>query len=362
VRIGIEAWAAAEVPAGRGRYVRELLRAIDGLDHAHELVLLTRRPWDQLPSVPGRRWVSVAGAGPAWVLRAARAARGQCDVLLSTTSYALSVLATVPTATVVYDLLSFNAAYGTPAGSRLERLTLPPAVRRTRALLCISRATRDELVDRFPPATGKAIVTPLAAGPPFTGARPDSHVLRRHGIDRPYVLSAATLEPRKNLPRLIEAFATLPAAIRADRQLLLVGGRGWGTTELDAAVSRHGDAIRLLGFVSDDDLAALYAGADTVAYPALAEGFGLPVLEAMAAGAPVLTSNRSSLPEVGGTVAAYADPTDTASIRDGLAALLEDPVRREAMRTSGRGHAAQFSWERTARDTLAALERISGLA
>jgi glycosyltransferase involved in cell wall biosynthesis len=362
VRIGIEAWAAADVPAGRGRYVRELLRALEGLGHGHELVLLTRRPWAELPPAPGRRWFGVPGSGPGWVLRAARAAHGRCDVLLATTSYALPVLATMPTATVVYDLLSFHSEYGTPAGSRLERLTLPPAVRRTRALVCISEATRDELVDRFPRAAGKAIVTPLAAGPPFAGARSDPEVLRRHGIERPYVLSAATLEPRKNLPRLIEAFATLPPAARGDRQLLLVGGRGWGTTELDAAVARHGNAVRLLGFVSDADLAALYASADAVAYPALAEGFGLPVLEAMAAGAPVLTSNRSSLPEVGGTVAAYADPTDTASIRDALAALLEDPARREAMRAAGPAHAARFSWERTARETLAALERINGSA
>jgi glycosyltransferase involved in cell wall biosynthesis len=355
MRIGIEAWAAADVPAGRGRYVRELLRALEGIDHGHELVRFTRVPWD---GVPGR-WVGFDSRGPRWVLRAAAAARGRCDVLLSTTSYALSVLAPVPTATVVYDLLSFDPAFGTPAGARLERLTLPPAVRRTGRLLCISEATRDALVERFPAAAGRALVTPLAAGTPFVGAAPDADALARLGVDGPYVLTAATLEPRKNLPRLIEAFAALPDEVRAGRRLLLVGGRGWGMEALDEAVARHGDVVRRLGYVSDEDLAALYAQADVVAYVPLAEGFGLPVLEAMAAGAPVLTSDRSSLPEVGGDAAAYADPTDVASISRALAGVLADPARRDAMRAAGRSRAALFSWERTARETLAALEALT---
>jgi glycosyltransferase involved in cell wall biosynthesis len=116
--------------------------------------------------------------------------------------------------------------------------------------------------------------------------------------------------------------------------------------------------VRLLGFVPDADLPAVYAGAAVVAYPSLEEGFGLPVLEAMAAGAPVLTSNRSSLPEVGGDAACYVDPTSIAAIRDGLAALLTDPGRRVAMAVAGRNRAAQFSWTATARATLDALESV----
>lgn len=342
--------------------MRELLRALDSIEHPHELVLLTRRPWEELPGTPRRRWVRVTATGPAWVVGAARAARRRCDVLLATTSYALPALSSLPSATFVHDLLSFEPAYGTPPGARLERLTLPAAVRRTRLLICNSEATQAELLARFPQAAGRTLVTPLAAGPPFSGARSDPAVRRRYGLDAPYVLSAATLEPRKNVPRLIEAFAGLSPDERGGRLLALVGGRGWNRTELERTVERHRADVRLLGFVPDGDLAALYADADVVAYPSLAEGFGLPVLEAMAAGAAVLTSDRSSLPEVGGDAAVYVDPGDVAAIRAGLAGLLADPAQRSAMAQAGRRRAARYSWIRTAELTLAGLERISGSA
>jgi glycosyltransferase involved in cell wall biosynthesis len=341
VRIAVEAWAAAEVAAGRGRYVRELLRALAALDTGHEWLLLTREPWEELP---GMRWVRIPWKGPVWQARAAAAARG-ADLLWATTSYALTGLSPVPAAATVYDFVAFHRELGAPRGAALERLTLPIAARRARRLLCISEATRDELVTRHPRTLAKAVVTPLAAGPDFTKAvKPASR-------DRPYVLSAATLEPRKNLPRLIEAFAQLDT----DAELVLVGARGWRTEETDATIARHGARVAELGFVADEELAALYAGATAVAYPSLAEGFGLPVLEAMAAGAPVLTSDRSSMPEVAGDAAVLVDPTDVSAIRGGLARLLGDEALRATLSLRGRERAAQFTWERTARLTVEAL-------
>jgi alpha-1,3-rhamnosyl/mannosyltransferase len=284
-------------------------------------------------------------------------ARAEADLLLATTSYALPALTPLPSVVVVYDFVAFDRALSPPRGSLLERLTLPPAARRARAFACISTATRDELVARFPSTADRAVVTLLAADDHFGAARPDPEVAARHGIDRPYVLSAATLEPRKNLPRLIEAFAALPDALRDAHQLVLVGSRGWQTAELDASLERHRHLVHALGFVSDEDLATLYASATAVAYVSLNEGFGLPVLEAMAAGAPVLTSDRSSMPEVGGDAAAYADPTSVASIRDALAALLTDAPRRAALSAAGRERARRCSWAQTARETLELIRR-----
>ena len=325
VRVAVEAWAAEVVPAGRGRYVRELLKAWERMDTGHEIVPLTaRRPWE-----------------------VARAARG-FDVLFTTTSYLAAVLSPVPSVAFVHDLIAFDRANKPPRGALLERVTLPLAVRRTRLLLCNSHATRNALLARYPRA--RAEVTQLAVGDEFAHATP----ARR---ERPYVLSAGTLEPRKNLLRLIAAFTQLPAALQDTHDLVLVGAHGWQTARIEEAIERHARFIVPLGFVSDEELASLYAGAAAVAYPSLEEGFGFPILEAMAAGAPVLTSDRSSMPEVGGDAAVYCDPTSVASIRDGLVKVLT--ADRERMAAAGREQVKRFSWERTARETLDYLTSVT---
>ena len=334
MRIAVEAWAAAEVPAGRGRYERELLRAMAALEPPHEIVLFAAEPWGELPF----EW----RLGPKRPWEVARAARG-FDVLFTPTSYLAAALAPVPAVAFVHDLIAFDRANKPPHGAVLERLTLPLAVRRCPLLLCNSHATRAALKRRYPQA--RAEVTQLAAGPGFEGATP----ARR---DRPYVLSAATLEPRKNLPRLIEAFAGLPGDTH---DLVLVGARGWRSAEIDEAIERH--RVVVTGFVSDEELQSLYAGAAAVAYPSLEEGFGFPILEAMAAGTPVLTSDRSSMPEVGGDAAVYCDPTSVESIRDGLIEVLS--ADRERLAAAGRAQVARFSWERCARETLAYLTSVT---
>jgi glycosyltransferase involved in cell wall biosynthesis len=358
LRIAVDARGAAEVPAGRGRYVRELLRALARLDAPHRYDLICRRPWDG--GLDERfRWIGVAAGDPRWLLGAARAAR-RADVVFATSSYALCALVDRPSAAFVHDLLAFDPAMRTPGGALAERATLPLAARRARALLCNSEATRRELIARFPRAADRAEVTPLAADPAFGRAEPgDADAPLRHGIARPYVLSTATVEPRKNLPRLIEAFAALPVGVRDGHELVLVGARGWEEEETLAAVRRHAGLVRTLGYVEDGDLRALYRRATVFAYPSLGEGFGLPVLEAMTAGVPVLTSDRSSLPEVAGGAARLVDPEDTGTIRDGLAALLGDPAERDRRAVAGRERARAFSWDATARATLAALERIA---
>lgn len=355
--VGIDARAAAEVPAGRGRYVRELLTALERLDEARDVrfVLYARERWGDLDAARFS-WHLSGLPDPAWHLAAATRASREVDVLLSTNSYLTAWFCLKPTAVVVYDLVPFvDRANAKTSSARIEQATIRPALRRAAALPCISEATRVDLVRLFPSAETKASVIPLAADPAFSAsvAEPGHPALE----GKPYVLAVGTLEPRKNLERLIAAWSAMDETARAGHVLALVGPVGWDATPILAAARDQG--ALLLGRVSEDELRALYAGASAFAYPSLYEGFGLPVLEAMAAGAPVLTSAVSSLPEVTADAALLVDPRDPAAIGAALTRILGDPALAGDLRSRGRDRAAQFSWERTARETLALLRRIA---
>jgi len=361
VRIGIDARAASEEPGGRGRYVRELLRALAARDDDHEYVLYARTEWEPRGALgPRFAWVLHGLPDPAWHLATALRC-GSCDVLLSTNSYLTAWAARAPTALTIFDLVAFDDALSPRRRSRaIERATLPLAVRRAAGFAAISASARDDLEARFPRARGRVAVTPLAADPRFAPDPPGGAAIRaRHGLDGPYLLSVGTLEPRKNLPRLVAAFAALPPATRGEHVLAVVGASGWDTAATEAALGANAGAIRRLGHVPDEDLPALYAGATALCYPSLYEGFGLPVLEAMACGTAVLTSDRSSLPEVAGDAALLVDPRDEGAIAAGLARLLTDGALRERLAAAGPPRAAGFSWDRTAAGTLALLEGVA---
>ncbi len=357
--IGIDARAAAEVPAGRGRYVRELLTALQRLPEAQDVRfrLYAREPWGALD--PQRfQWTTIGLPDPAWHLAAAVRASRETDVFLSTNSYLTAWFCLKPTAVVVYDLVPFvRPAEAQSRAARIERATIRPALRRAAALPCISRATQVDLEQRFPAARGKASTIPLAADAGF--GSPVDHPGHPE-LELPYVLAVGTLEPRKNLERLLDAWLLLPAALRDAHALALVGPRGWDDERIVAKAEAAG--ARLLGRVSEAELRALYAGAAAFAYPSLYEGFGLPVLEAMAAGAPVITSTVSSLPEVAGDAALLVDPEDPGAIAGALERVLTDPVEAARLRLAGPARASEFSWQRTARETLALLRSLRRVA
>lgn len=360
MHVAIDARAASEVPAGRGRYVRELLRALAARDDDHRYDLIARTPWDG--GLDERfRWGCFPGSDPWWPL-AVGPRIGRVDVTLATNSYLFAVTAPRPTVAFVHDMVVFDPESRPPAGAAAERLTLPLAARRAAAFACNSGATRDALVARFPAVAGRTVVTPLGVDQTLAArAARAGDVVARLGLPQRYVLSVGTREPRKNLVRAIAAFAGLPADVRAGRRLVIVGHPGWDDAEIDAAMRDAGDLVHLAGFVDDADLPAVYAAADAFVYASFHEGFGLPVLEAMAVGTPVVTSNVSSLPEVAGDAALTVDPRSVPTIRDALRTVLEDEDLRSTLERRGRERASTFTWERTAATTLATLADAAAL-
>jgi glycosyltransferase involved in cell wall biosynthesis len=360
LRVGVDARPAAETPAGRGRYVRELLRHVAALDEPVDLV-----PYGRFRPAPGElgsdlEWRVVRAPAALWPVAAGRRAGRECDVVLATSSYLLAAGTRTATVPVVYDLVPFRRELRPPHGALAERATLPLAVRRAAAIVAISHATRDELVERFPRAAGRTHVVAPAADASFSSGPADAATLARHGIEGPYVLALGTLEPRKNLPRLLEAFGGLPADLRDRFRLVAAGLRGWAAGETEAALRALGDRVVVPGYVPDADLPALYRGATLFCYPSLHEGFGLPVLEAMQCGVPVLTSSVSSLPEVGGEAVAYVEPFDVGHIRSQLERLLRDPGERQRLAALGPERAARFSWTRSARELVGLLDDVAG--
>jgi glycosyltransferase involved in cell wall biosynthesis len=350
--IGIDARAAAEVPAGRGRVVRELLRAL-GRRAGDDLryVLYARTPWHEQPLDERFQWRSITAHEPWWHVRAARRANRECDAFLSSNSYLTGRFLRIPCVPIVYDLVTFDRSMSPNRRSQvIERLTLGAAVRRSAALIAISQATADALAQQCPEAASRTTVALLGVAPALTSALDpaEASTLPAPG----FVLAAGTLEPRKNLPRLVEAYRRLPEELRRSHPLVVVGALGWETGPTLQALDSLGDQAIRLGYVSDAALAELYRRCAVFCYPSLGEGFGLPVLEAMAAGAAVLTSNLSSLPEVGGDAVAYADPHDTASIASGLRSLLDDEARQAELGRRALARAANFSWERFAEDVV----------
>jgi alpha-1,3-rhamnosyl/mannosyltransferase len=354
--IGVDARAASEVKAGRGRVVRELLAAFARLPDDNRYLLYCRTPDPELELDERFEWRAIDQRDPLWHVRAARKASRACEVFFSTNSYLTTWFTRVPSVLLVYDMIAFvPGASAQRRAQAIEHLTIRRALRRAQEAICISRATERDLVERFPQARGKTSVAHLAAHPRFARRRSAEEleeVKKRYGLEKPVVLSTGTLEPRKNLPRLIEAFANLPADLRDSHLLVLVGPQGWDTEETLRRVSLRSELVKVLGYVPDEDLACLYQLCTVFCYPSLYEGFGLPLLEAMAAGAACITSDRSSLPEIGGDGARYVDPTDVTDIARALEELLRSEDQRQALRERGREIAGRFSWDRAGRVVL----------
>lgn len=277
--------------------------------------------------------------------------------LYHATNYVLPRRFGVPGVVTVHDLTLLRfPELGTPALCRHVRQSRE-SVRHARLVIADSEATRDDLVELLDVPGERVRVVPLGCDSGFGARQADQArrtVERRFGIDRPYVLHVGTIEPRKNLARLVGAFAAARAETACPHLLVLAGAPGWGQAEVRQKIRALGldEVVVSLQEVSKDELQDLYRAADVFVYPSLYEGFGLPPLEAMASGVPVITSNVASLPEVVGEAALQVDPYDQAALASAIARGLTDEALRQRLRIAGPQRARLFTWERCARETL----------
>ena len=371
--IYLDVSAAVHRRAGLGRYAASLTRALHrrsrheqgyalfynrergveplvGLEHLpSSTVALGYKPWRML----------------VWMGQLARLGFDRLlpdGTLFHATEHLLLPLRSVPTVLTVHDLIfrrlpehhkSLNRWYLNAA--------LPLYCRRATHIIAISQCTRRDLIASYQIDPEKISVIHEAADPRFEPQPPErvAAVRQRYDLPERYLLFVGTIEPRKNLTRLLHVFERLHREKLTDA-LVIVGKRGWLYDDFFAELERSpaGERVILPGYVPDEDLPAVYAGAQALAFPSLFEGFGLPAVEAMATGTPVACSGTSSLPEVVGGAALTFDPTSEEAIGSALRRLLTEPGLRRELAERGLERAASFSWDRVAAETEAVYDHV----
>jgi alpha-1,3-rhamnosyl/mannosyltransferase len=358
---------------GYERYASRLLEALAALPGSHRMVAFTERAYGPRLVPAGAELHTVATLPRfllkvflqdqtywPWLMRRARV-----DVV-HTPIFAGMVAAPRPYVLTLHDLIPLQ----TPevisrTAAAYWRLVLPRAVRRADAIITGSDFTRAEILEYFDLAPERVVTVPHGVEPRFVpvddvaGLRA---VRARHRLPDRFVLFVGIASPRKNLDRLVRAFGALTDEERGDTHLLLAGPPGWKNEALDAAIASSPvtSRIRHLGVVPDDDLPALYSLARAVANLSAREGFGLPALEAMACGAPLVCADRTSFPEVVGDAAVLVDPDDESAVARALAEAIAGGAEVLARRARGLVRARDFTWARSAAATLAVYRRVYG--
>ena len=263
----------------------------------------------------------------------------------------------------VHDLIPLvNTAYHTSWVRRYLATLMRASIPHAAALFADSQTTASDLVTRLRIPAERISVVPMGVDNRFRPATVEERrrVMATYELTAPYILTVGTIEPRKNLARVVRAFAQARRRYQLPHQLLIVGKPGWGYQDLQRAIAeaQMGSAVRLMGYLPAEDIAPLISQADLLVYLSLEEGFGLPVAEGMACGAPVLTSSVSSVAEVAGEAAATVDPLNVEEIAQTLATLCRDHVQRDHLAQAGLVRAREYTWERVAAATLTTYTRL----
>lgn len=364
--VAVDLRALVPEATGIGIYTREMLRHLTALGGFGYLGLAHREPRGagELRELGVRIEHQSAPLGVLWqqLLLPRRLARGGADLLWSPLQ-TLPASCPVPAVVTVHDLTVLLMPDAHRAKVRLSQVPfLARSLARARRVVAVSEATAADLRFHFPQAfqaePGKLRVIHHGVAPAFRPAAPEERWAIREELGTPegYLLYAGTLEPRKNVEGVLDAWLALRRDDPETPPLVLAGGYGWRSRSLVRKIERirasgapeTGGDLRVLGRVDDDALARLYRGATLFVYPSFYEGFGMPVLEAMASGTPVVTSDRSSLPEVTGAAALTVRPEDPTAIAAAIRHLLANPGEAQELAERGIERACAFRWERAA--------------
>lgn len=374
MKVTLDISAGVNVPAGLGRYARALTEALldQGLEPSLFYNQIQRRsqPIPTLAHLPAyqvrlgyKPWRMACYLGQISRLPFNRLIDPETEIFHAT-EHLLLPLRGIKTVLTVHDLIyKLFPEHHKRLNYWFLNAAMPLFVRRADAIIAISEATKRDLISHYKTPAEKIHVIYEAAAPHFRPQSPEriAEVRKRYKLPSCFVLVVGTIEPRKNYGRLITALHDLRRDM-PDLHLVVVGSKGWLYEPLFAQIEElgAGDWVIFPGFIPDADLPAVYAASTLTVMASIYEGFGLPILEALACGAGVASSSAASLPELGGDAVAYFDPLNTDDIRETLRGLLSDSNRLAALRAAAPAQAAQFSWERAARETLALYEQLRG--
>jgi glycosyltransferase involved in cell wall biosynthesis len=366
-KIGIDATPLLGQRSGIGHYTARLLAAQLRTEPERDFLLYSNRPLENLEPgldqatriqgyLPRSRWL--------WMqLMLPRLIKQTRPDLFHFTNALAPLWITSPYVLSIYDATLFLYSSYHPWTRLLAiRMMLPLAARRASAVITISQSARTDLQKVLNIPSEKIHVVYGAAAPqfePVTQLEKLEQVRWIYGLPEQFLLYVGTLEPRKNLRRLVKAFGRLKE-MGLPHKLVLAGPRGWSMDGFQEQIEelKLGDSVLMLGYIPDEDLPALYSLATVFVFPSIYEGFGLPPLEAMACGTPVLSSRNSSLAEICGDAAVLVDPLNEESLLDGLRQVLESKELQTQLGEIGRKRAAEFSWERAAQETITVYDSV----